>query len=109
VDTGGVAIGGVLLIPLIVGLVQFFKRLVTKSMGNFWLFLSFLLGVIGECVVWLIATGTTFASWSIEQWATMIVMGLAFGLAASKAYDLADASDSAIGKATRSIAGENYR
>lgn len=105
-DFGGVAIGGVILIPVIVGLVQFVKRMIPDAPDNVWLFISFILGVIGQCVVWMIATGTQFATWSLENFATMVVLGVTVGLAASKAYDSAKGSDGAVGRAVRSIGGQ---
>jgi hypothetical protein len=105
-NTGGAAIGGVLLIPLIVGLVQLVKRMIPAAPDNVWLFLSFVLGVAGQCVVWMIATGTAFAAWSLDNVATMVVLGLAFGLAASKAWDEIKDRENALGNAVRGIGNQ---
>jgi len=104
-----VAIGGVVLIPLIVGLIQLFKRFVPKAPGNVWLALSFVLGVAGQFIVYVIANGGEFAavgSWTLATWAACVVTGLAFGLAASKAYDEAAAADSRLGLAVRRLGNE---
>ena len=105
-DTLGVAIGGVVLIPVIVGLVQFIKRLIPSAPDNLWLLLSFLLGILGQCVVWLIATGTAVASWTLEQWATLVVLGLAFGMASSKAWDEVKDRENALGRAVRGLGNQ---
>jgi len=79
-----VAIGGVVLLPLIVGLVEFLKRLFNAP-NNVWLVLSMVLGVGG----WIINQRIALGMWptTFESIAEMVVVGLAFGLAASKAYD----------------------
>ena len=86
-DESTVMIGGVALIPLIIGVIQFVKRLFPEAPGNVWLALSFALGIAGQTVVFLIATGGSVVSWSLETWATAVVTGLAFGLAAGKSWD----------------------
>jgi len=86
-DPTTVAIGDVALLPFIVGLIQFIKRFFPKAPGNVWLFTSFLLGVVGESVVFVIANGAGVKVWDTSTWAMIVVYGLAFGLAASKAYD----------------------
>jgi len=88
-DEAAVAIGGVTLIPLIIGLIEFLKRLFPQAPGNVWLVTSFIFGIIGQTVVFVIAAGGSVAGWSLEMWATAVVTGLAFGLAASKTFDLA--------------------
>lgn len=102
-----VAIGGVALVPLIVALIQFAKRFASSAPGNVWLGASFVLGVIGQIVTWIIALEAPVGAWTLEQWAVVVVLGLNFGLAASKAYDEAEARpESAAGRAVRSLAGE---
>jgi len=108
-DAATVAIGGVVLIPIIVGLIQLLKRFFPTAPGNLWLALSFLFGLAGQFVVYVIANGGSFASiadWTLALWAACVVTGLAFGLAASKAYDESSAANSVIGKAVRGIGGE---
>ena len=108
-DAATIAIGGVVLIPVIVGLIQLFKRFFANAPGNLWLALSFVFGLIGQFIVYVIANGGTFASvldWSLAIWAAAVVSGLAFGLAASKAYDEAAAARSPIGQVVRAIGNE---
>jgi len=85
-DPTTVGISGVLLVPLIIGLVQFVKRLDTGNViaGNVWLASSMLLGVGGYATVHIATVGvpTDFLGW-----AGLVVLGLSFGLASSKAYD----------------------
>ncbi|MBU0777518.1 hypothetical protein KKH23_06685 [Patescibacteria group bacterium] len=83
-DMTTVAIAGVVLIPLIIGLIQFIKRLAPDADGRVWLVLSMILGVAGETVAFIIAGGVPA---DIKGWAALVVMGLSFGLAASKSYD----------------------
>lgn len=86
-EQGTVAIGGVVLLPLIVGLIEFLKRFVPAAPGNVWLAASFVLGVAGQILVFLIGHGGTCAGWNLETWALAVVMGLATGLATGKLYD----------------------
>jgi len=86
-DATNVAIGDVLLLPLIIGLIQFVKRFFAQAPGNVWLFASFALGIIGQMVVFMAANGTAVGSWNFSTWIMVVVYGLAFGLAASKTYD----------------------
>lgn len=102
-----VAIGNIALIPLIIGLVQLFKRFFPTLPTNVWLGLSFLFGIVGQMIVFVIAHGGTFTSagaWTLETWALAVVLGLTVGLAAAKAYDAADASQNRVGRAVRGIA-----
>jgi len=78
------AIAGVLLIPLIIGLIQFFKKLFPGADGRVWLAVSLVLGVAGQVVAYLIDMGKPT---DLAGWTALVVLGLAFGLAASKAYD----------------------
>lgn len=84
---GEIAIGNVLLLPLIVGLIEFIKRFFPQAAGNVWLATSFVLGVVGQIVVFLIGHGGTFAGWDLETWALAVVLGLSAGLATGKLYD----------------------
>lgn len=79
-----VTFAGVALIPLIVGLIQFLKRIAGNVEGNIWLGLSMLLGIAGMSAVYLAEQG---APADFQGWLSMVILGLAFGLAASKAYD----------------------
>jgi len=83
-DMATVAIAGVVLIPLIISLIQFTKRLAPDTDGRVWLLLSMVLGVGGETVAFIIAGGVPVV---LKGWAALVVLGLSFGLAASKAYD----------------------
>jgi len=85
-DLTTVAIAGVVLIPLIVGVIQFAKKLDPSNTvpGQVWLASSLVLGVAGESVAVIIASGVPA---TLEAWASLVVLGLSFGLAASKAYD----------------------
>jgi len=85
-DLATVAIAGVALIPLIVGIIEFAKKLDPGNVvpGQVWLASSMVLGVIGESVAVIIASGMPN---TLEAWASLVVLGLSFGLSASKAYD----------------------
>lgn len=84
---GEIAIGNVLLLPLIVGLIEFVKRFFPEAPGNLWLALSFVLGVTGQIVVFLIGHNGTFVGWNLETWALAVALGLSTGLATGKLYD----------------------
>ncbi len=96
-DPSKVAVGDVLLLPLIIGLVQAIKRFFPVAQNTVWFGLAFVFGVAGQVVVFLIAhPGSTskagnmpWAGWDFATWALCIVTGLAFGLAAGKTYDVA--------------------
>lgn len=108
-DASTVAIGGVVLIPVIVGLIQLFKRFAPNAPDNVWLALSFVFGVAGQFIVYVIANGGAFSSipgWDLATWAAAVVTGLAFGLAASKAYDEVKASEKLPGRVVRAIANK---
>ena len=80
------AIAGVVLIPLIIGLVQAIKRADLKNQvrGFVWFYLSLILGIIGSVVVYIMTSGVPI---DLSGWAACVVLGLSFGLAAGKAYD----------------------
>lgn len=82
-----VAIGGVLLIPLIVGLIQLAKKLVPNAPGNVWLLVAFVLGMVGQVLTVMLAQAKPLENWAFDLWVTTLVQGAAFGLAAAKAYD----------------------
>lgn len=82
---GDVAIAGVLLIPLIIGFIEALKRLFENAPGKLWFGLSLLFGFLGQVVALLIQENQLPAD--LAGWASLVVLGLAFGLAASKAYD----------------------
>ena len=85
-DPTTVAIAGVVLIPLIIGLIQAVKRADPnhKVSSYVWFYLSLVLGIVGETVVYFIANSPPT---SLEEWAACVVIGLSFGLASGKAYD----------------------
>lgn len=108
-DAATVAIGGVVLIPIIVGLIQLVKRFFQQAPGNLWLACSFFLGLLGQFIVYVIANGGSFAAiseWTLALWSACVVTGLAFGLAASKAYDESAAANSVVGRAVRGLGNE---
>ncbi len=80
-------IGDVALIPLIVALIQFLKSLAPDSTpGNVWKVLAFVLGIIGQTTVFIIARGFP-QNWDFSTWAVVIVSGLWFALLATQSYD----------------------
>ncbi len=88
-DTGKVAVGDVVLLPMIIALVQAVKRFFPTAQPALWFGLAFVFGVLGQTVVFLIAHGESWAGWDMTTWSLCVVSGLAFGLAAGKAYDVA--------------------
>ncbi len=88
-DVTKAAIGELALMPIIIGLVQAIKRFWPEGTSAVWFGLSFLLGVVGEVVVFLIAHPAPLENWDLATWALCVVAGLSFGLAAGKAYDVA--------------------
>ena len=108
-DAGTVAIGGIVLLPTIVGLIQLAKRFFPQAPGNLWLACAFFLGVLGQFIIYVIANGGTFtalAEWTLALWAACIVTGLTYGLAAAKAYDEAAAAHNVVGRAVRGLGNE---
>jgi len=85
-DPTTVAIAGVVLMPLILGLIQFFKKLDPNNQvpGGVWLAASMLFGVAGQVVAFIVASGVPTDP---KAWAALVVLGLSFGLATSKLYD----------------------
>ena len=83
-DVEAIAIGGMVLVPLIVGLIEVLKRFFPHAHGNVWLGVSIALGMAGQVVVTIFASELPA---TLEQWAALVVLGLNFALAASKAYD----------------------
>ena len=100
-----IAIAGVLLIPLIIALIQVAKRLtsrkctqcdgagcaacrgtgrVSKIGGSVWLGSAMVLGIAGHTAVYWVEIGPPR---TLADRSAVTVLGLAFGLAASKAYD----------------------
>lgn len=79
------AIAGIVLIPLIIGVIQAAKRFFPRAHSNVWFGISLVLGIVGQAVVWVTAAGGVPAT--LEGWAALVVLGLSFGLAAGKAYD----------------------
>lgn len=86
-DFSKVAVGDVALIPLIVGLIQFFKSFVPAAPGNVWRAASFILGLCGQLAIFVIAHDGGVSGWDLGTWLTCAVTGFAFALAAGKAYD----------------------
>ncbi len=92
-DPSRIAVGDVVLLPVIIGLVQAIKRFFPAAQNTVWFGLAFVFGVVGQVVVFMIAhpgTGNMpWAGWDLATWSLCVVTGLAFGLAAGKAYDVA--------------------
>ena len=86
-DLSTVAIGDVVLLPLIVGLIQYVKSFRPNANGDIWRGLSFVLGLLGQTVVFLLAHSGSVAGWQFGTWALCVVTGLGFGLASGKAFD----------------------
>lgn len=86
-DFGKVAVGEVALIPFIVGLIQFLKSFAPTAPGNVWRASSFVLGLVGQLAIFIIAHGGNVYGWDLGTWLTCTVTGFAFALAAGKAYD----------------------
>lgn len=84
VDPNSVVIGGVVAAVLIVGLIQWFKRLLPGAPGNAWLIASMLLGILAQVLSSVSADGVPG---TLAGWLQLVVLGLAFGLATSKLYD----------------------
>lgn len=88
-DLGAVAIGGVLIIPLIIGLVEFLKGQGLEGKRAIML-ASFALGVIGLGVAGAIEEG--LIPISALAWIRVIIWALAGGVAACSAMGLYDLS-----------------
>ena len=88
-DYSGLAIGGVVLLPTIVALIQFLKSLsfLTGVPGDGWRLTAFLLGIAGQIVVLMLSQPVTLPGWGLSEWSTAVVWGVTFGLAAGKSYD----------------------
>lgn len=82
---GKTAIAGVVLIPLIIGVIEAVKRFFPRAHGNVWFGVSLILGIVGQAVIWITAAGGLPAT--LEGWAALVMIGLSFGLASGKAYD----------------------
>ena len=78
------AIAEVALIPLIVGLIQALKRFFPSAHSNVWFGLSLLLGVVFQVAAYVATVGLPSG---FTEYFSLVVMGLAFGLSAGKAYD----------------------
>ena len=80
-----VAIGGVLLLPLVFGLVEFIKSVFGLE-GKAVTILSFAVGFLGMCVVQFAEMYPGFG-----QWAVFVVLALTMGMSASGFYKFVDA------------------
>ena len=78
------AIAEVALIPLIVGLIQALKRFFPSAHSNIWFGLSLLLGVVFQVAAYVSVLGLPSG---FTQYFTLVILGLAFGLASGKSYD----------------------
>lgn len=78
------AVAQVALIPLIVGVIEALKRFFPTSHSNIWFGLSLLLGVAFQVAAYVATVGLPSG---FTAYFSLVVMGLAFGLASGKAYD----------------------
>lgn len=78
------AIAEVALVPLIVGLIQALKRFFPTAHSNIWFGLSLLLGIGFQLAAYVAIVGLPSG---FTEYFTLVVLGLSFGLASSKAYD----------------------
>lgn len=76
-----IAIGGVSLLVLVLGLVEFAKRLGVQGKAS--MVLAMVLGVVIGVVYKLMGIYPV-----IDPWVQVVVFGLAFGLAATGIYDI---------------------
>jgi hypothetical protein len=83
-DGVNLAFAGVAISGLIVGLLQVAKRFFPTAHSNIWLGASLFLGIVGQTAVYVAQLGVPD---SFQAWLTLLILGLAFGLSASKAYD----------------------
>lgn len=77
-------IGGVVVIPLLIGWVQLLKRFFPNAPGNLWLGLVLVFSVAISVVATIADNGVPA---NLQTWLTVVIVGLAFGLSASKVYD----------------------
>lgn len=87
-EPGTVAIGGVLLLPLVFGLVEFIKSAFNMD-GKAVTILSFFLGFAAMCVVQCAEMYPEFG-----KWAVFVTLALTMGLSASGFYKFVDARTS---------------
>ena len=86
-DATTLAIGDIVLIPLIIGLVQAFKRFAPNASNDIWFGVAMVLGLVLQILVFMIAHGQSFVGWDMQTWVLGVTTGLSFGLATGKAYD----------------------
>jgi len=75
---------GIFSIPVILILIEIFKRIFTSAPGWVWLVCALLLGAISQVLGKIAAVGPPI---SFADWVTLIGAGVTFGAATSKAYD----------------------
>ena len=93
-DFQSLAIGGVLLIPLVVGLVEFSKRLGVQ--GAWCIIEAFVLSFVSGCLAYTIDSGMMPSP--AVPWITMGFVGLGCGVVGLSATGLYDLSRSLVGK-----------
>lgn len=98
-DGNTVAIGDVALIPCIIGTTETIKRFILALLkwikghevavpDEVWVFAVYLLGILGQSTVFMIAKGVPWQTpWDFATWAAAVVSGLNFGWLATLAYD----------------------
>jgi len=97
-DFGSLAIGGVLLVPLVVGLVQITKRLGVD--GNWLIIEAFGMAAVFGMLAYAVNTGLIPAP--AVPWITMVFVGLGCGVVGLAASGLVDLGKQAISKWTQS-------
>ena len=83
-ETIGVA--GVMFVGLIIGIIEAAKRFFPDAPNNVWFGISLLLGLILQTVYVLVIVGVPETAGEVF---TVVILGLAFALAAGKSYDTA--------------------
>ena len=77
------AIGGVVVMPLIIKLVNIFKDVATDWKGNQWRVVACVFGLVASVIGGLIKGVPT----TLEGWAGLVIVGIAFGVGAFYSYD----------------------
>ena len=77
---------GVAFIGLIIGVIEAAKRFFPDAPSNVWFGISLILGLVLQTVYVLVVAGVPESAAEVF---TVIILGLAFALAAGKSYDTA--------------------
>jgi hypothetical protein len=84
IDPSAVAIAGIPIILLIIGLIESLKRSFPRAPGNVWFGVASLLGVLLFSLAHIADHGSPT---TLAAWLNLVVVGLAFGLAAGQIYE----------------------